>query len=358
MSVRLIVFLTCVLCLAFASPAHSGSGGNRRPPAARGPMPKAPAVPKATTAPKAKATTTATVPQAAAPTTKTAAKTPPPTANADDKAPQAGTKSYKLRYRFKPGEILRWEVEHRAKVRSTVQGTTQTAETISTSVKIWKVDAVGPEGNAVIVHSVEHVEMTQKYDGRQDIHYSSDSDATPPPSFENVAKAVGKPLAQLTLDPRGTVVKREEHYVQAAPQQENVTLPLPENAVTLGEEWTLPADIVVTLPGGATKKIKARQLYRLESVDDGVASLHLETQVLTPVHDPQIESQLVQSKASGVIRFDIGAGRIVSQQSDIDEHVHGFQGEGSSIHYVARFTEKLLPDATRAAVYPQAPKAR
>ncbi|HET6879342.1 MAG TPA: hypothetical protein VFI31_04275 [Pirellulales bacterium] len=326
---------------------------------AKGPLPKAPSPPNKSTPPgRSSATKGATPPKVAAKAPAASSAPQAPATTADEKAPQAGTKSYKLRYKFKPGETLRWEVEHRAKVRSTVQGTTQAAETISTSVKNWKVDSVDADGNAVIIHSVDHVEMTQKLDGRQDIHYSSDTDAVPPPVFENVAKAVGKPLARLTLDPRGKVLEREEHYVQAAPQQENVTLPLPENAVTLGEEWTMPADIMVTLPDNVTKKIKARQLYRLEAVDDGIASLHLETQILTPVNDPRIESQLVQSKASGVIRFDLSAGRVVSQQNDVDEHVQGFQGPASSMHYVTRFIEKLLPDANRAAVLPRAPTSR
>ena len=38
---------------------------------------------------------------------------------------------YTLRYKFHPGETIRWEVEHRSNVRTTVSGTTQTAETLS-----------------------------------------------------------------------------------------------------------------------------------------------------------------------------------------------------------------------------------
>jgi hypothetical protein len=273
-------------------------------------------------------------------------------------APQAGTKSYKLRYKFKPGETLRWEVEHRAKVRTTVSGSTQTAETLSTSIKIWKIESVDENANAKFIYSVERVKMTQKFDGRQETHYDSETDATPTGAYAKVAEAVGKPLAELTLDALGAVVKREERYVQAAPLQDNITLPLPEKALTVGEEWTTPADITVTLPQGPVKKIKARQFYRLESVDDGVATIHLETQVLSPINDPAIESQIVQSKANGTVRFDITAGRIISQQSDIDEHVNGFQGPASNLHYVTRFTEKLLPDVNGAALYPKTPPRR
>ncbi|HVA51116.1 MAG TPA: hypothetical protein VNH11_32545 [Pirellulales bacterium] len=336
---RFTIVLTLATSVVCGSLAFAGS-----PRPKRTAQPRKPAAPAALPAKTASAKPVAAQPAAAA--------TP-----ADD-APQAGTKSYKLRYKFRPGETMRWEVEHRAKVRTTVQGSTQTAETFSSSIKVWKIESVDDEANAKLIYSVERVDMRQKYDGRQETHYNSDTDEAPPPGYDGVAGAVGKPLAELTLNPLGAVVKREERYVQAAPLQENVTLPLPENAVAVGEEWTMPADITVTLPSKSTRKIKARQLYRLDAVDDGMATIHLETQVLTPLNDPAIESQLVQSKANGTVKFDIAVGRILSQQSDVDEHVYGFQGPASNLHYVMRFSEKLLPDMSRAAVYPPALKQR
>ncbi|HVX10970.1 MAG TPA: hypothetical protein VHC22_07315 [Pirellulales bacterium] len=349
MAVRFTLWLTCLICVAHGSLAVAGSPSKPSPLRSRG----APAAAKPNGANNASTK--------AANGASTTPAAPSASTTADDKTPPAGTKTYLLRYKFKPRETLRWEVEHRAKIRSTVQGTTQTAETSSSSIKIWKVESVDAEGNATLVYSVERVEMTQKYDGRQETRYNSETDTKAPPGYDKVAEAVGKPLAQLTLNPRGDVINREERYVQAAPMQENVTLPLPENAVAIGEEWTMPADITVTIPEGerkTTRKIKARQLYRLESVDDGMATIRLETQVLTPLNDPQIESQIVQSKANGHVRFDIAAGRIVSQQSDVDEHVSGFQGPASSLHYITRFSEKLLPGSGRAAVYPKAPQKR
>lgn len=281
------------------------------------------------------------------------AASPADSAAAGEKAP-AGAKTYELKYKFRPGETLRWEVEHRAKVRSTIQGTTQTADTLSLSVKVWKIAAVDDQGNAELVHSVESVDMRQKFDGRQEVRYNSQTDKTPPAGFDGVAKAVGVPLAKLTLDPHGKVTKREEKFVQATPMQENVTLPLPEKAVAMGERWYMPADITVTLPQGGSKKIKARQRFRLEEVKDGVASITIETQVLTPVNDPALEAQILQSKANGAVRFDIDLGRVVGQESEVDEQVQGFQGPGSSLHYVTRLTEKLLPEAAKTALGPRA----
>lgn len=250
-----------------------------------------------------------------------------------------------LRYRFKPGETLRWEVEHRAQIRTTIQGTTQTAETVSTSVKVWKVDSVDADGQAKFTYSVESVDMRQKYDGRQELHYNSDVDKEPPPGFGDAAKAVGVPLATVTLDALGKTLHREEILQQPTPASDMLTPPLPSDAVAIGESWTIPADIKVSLRSGEVKKIKARQHYALESVEGDVATIRFETQILSPVRDnPEIEAQIAQSKSVGQIRFSLAEGRILSQQSDVDERVNGFQGEASSMHCVTRFSEKLLPE--------------
>ena len=52
------------------------------------------------------------------------------------------------------------------------------------------------------------------------------------------------------------------------------------------------------------------------------------------------------------MRFDVDAGRILSQQMDIDKHVVGFRGDASSIHYLNRFSEQLLPEDLKTAAKP------
>ena len=80
-----------------------------------------------------------------------------------------------------------------------------------------------------------------------------------------------------------------------------------------------------------------------------MATIRVATQILTPIHDPAIESQLIQYESAGTVRFDIDAGRILGQQMEVDKGVVGFRGEASSIHYLTRFTEDFLPEAKLAA---------
>jgi hypothetical protein len=262
----------------------------------------------------------------------------------ESNSPPVDSATFDLKYKFQPGEVLATEVVHRASVRTTIQGTTQTAETQSRSVKSWKVEGV-ESGVVTFTHMVDNIEMWQRNSGRKEIRYNSQTDDEVPPGYEEVAKSVGVPLSVVTMDERGTIVGRKETRAQPMGVSTQMTMPLPDHPIAVGESWTTPIDIDVTLTDGTMKKVQTRQKFTLESVADDVAHVKVDSQVLTPIHDPSIEAQLVQRMSSGWVKFDINAGRVLSQQLDLDKHVIGFNGPTSSMHYVTRFTEKLLSDA-------------
>ena len=90
-----------------------------------------------------------------------------------------------------------------------------------------------------------------------------------------------------------------------------------------------------------TKAFACRRRFGLKSVKNGVAVIAVDFQVLTPLNDPTLEAQLVQRMAKGEVRFDILAGRVISQQLDVDKSLHEFSGPGSLMHHLSRFTEEL-----------------
>lgn len=270
---------------------------------------------------------------------------------------------YLLRYKFTPGETIRWNVEHQAEVRTTVNGVTQTAETLSKSVKVWRVTKFDEaKRQAKFVHSVDSVDMKQVLSGRQEVRYNSQTDDTPPPGFEDVAKDVGVPLCEFTIDLHGHVLFRDEKRKDARASQGEIMVPLPDHEVAIGEVWSQPNVTTVKYKDGSPKQVKTRQDYKLVEVDKGIAKIQLDTTIITPINDPTIDAQLIQQVVDGVIRFDIDAGRVISQQTDIDKHVVGFQGDSSSLHYVTRFTERLTNDegikaTAKAPTGPQPPPA-
>jgi hypothetical protein len=263
---------------------------------------------------------------------------------------RAEEEKYTLRYQFHPGETLRWNVEQRTQMRTSVSQSTQDAETASFSLKTWRVKEVRADGTAVFEHLVEWIDMRQKMSGCREIRYDSRTDKAPPPGFQDVASAVGVPLSTITLDPHGKIVKREKHAVKGSSSQEGgeITAPLPAEPIAVGHVWTQPCDIDVPLPTGGVKKIKASQRFKLEGVKTGVATIAIATQILTPITDPAIEAQVVQREGEGTVRFDIEAGRVIGQRRDTDKHVVGFRGGASSLHYVNRFSEQFVPESVVA----------
>jgi hypothetical protein len=193
--------------------------------------------------------------------------------------------------------------------------------------------------------------MWQKTQGRSEVRYNSETDKEVPPGYETAAQSVGVPLTVTTMDDRGKVLKRVEKHSQPTSLMQ-LAIALPEGPVAIGDSWTTPLDIDVVQKDGATKKIKTRQKYTLEKVANDVATIKVDAQILTPIHDPTIEAQLIQRLSEGQLRFDIAAGRILEQQLDLNRHVINFSGPSSSMHYLTRFTEKSLAGDAEVARKP------
>jgi hypothetical protein len=266
-------------------------------------------------------------------------------------APQPKPGEYLLRYQFHAGDMLRWTVVHRCRIHTTVSGSTQTADTTTTSVKVWRVHEVKSDGTIVFDHLVESVDMRHQLSGRDEVHYNSGTDLVPPHGFEDVARAVGVPLAEIAIDNQGKILRRKQNFVKAAVAgQGEITIQLPEQPVAVGSQWSSKNDLNVPLADGSVRRLRALQSYRLEGVSTGVATISMSTQILTPINDPAIEAQVLQYETAGTLRFDIERGQILGRQIDIDKSVVGFRGEASSIRYIGRSTEEHLVPPSKVAV--------
>jgi hypothetical protein len=103
-------------------------------------------------------------------------------------------------------------------------------------------------------------------------------------------------------------------------------------------------EVVVEVPNGPRKAVRTRLRYRLERVENGLATIAVDTTVLTPVDDPRIAARLLERIWDGTIRFDIEAGRITDRRTAIDRRVVGFGGPQSSVRYKASLEERLLDE--------------
>jgi hypothetical protein len=278
----------------------------------------------------------------------------PPSATTE---PAAGDQ-YLLRYKFAAGETVRWKVVHLGTTETKIKGNTQTAKSRSVSTKCWRVTDVDDAGNMTFTHSVERVEMWQKLSDRPQVSYDSAEDEEAPQEYQHVAQTVGRPLTTVTIQPDGQVVNEGSNapHLNLAGLGDMVML-LPPKPVRAGSRWYEPAELHVRHEDGRVERIKTRKRYTLKKVLTGVATIEVKTEVLTPVDDPKIESQLMQQLTNGEIRFDVDAGRILSRQIDWDSSVVGFSGADSMMKYLARFTEELLPKRPKTARSGPSPSA-
>jgi hypothetical protein len=270
---------------------------------------------------------------------------------------------------------------HQKRIQATAASTSQVTETVSKSVKVWRVKDVRPDGRATIENLVENVQMRNRFSDGRDLRYNSLTDREPPPAFQDLAESIGVPLAEVTMNARGAILSRRRKPVRAGAQNREglMTIPFPEEAVPIGQAWSFRHTVNLPLPDGTVRKVKILQTFKLRSVEQGpiaggdtedaslggpprptprsrlvqtgVATIDVATKILTPIHNPVLEAKLIDRESTGTVRFDVGAGRVLHQQVDVDRRVIGFvpNNPASCLHYRTRFTETLLPEEPKTA---------
>ncbi|MDR3109941.1 MAG: hypothetical protein LBU65_09700 [Planctomycetaceae bacterium] len=246
-----------------------------------------------------------------------------------------------LRYHFQKGSVMQWDVQQTMRVQTIISGVEVVSETISRSTKTWTVEEVKPDGTATFVYQVSDVDMSQKQSDRDDVSYNSKTDKLVPPTFGRIANSIGVPLARISINQFGETVKKLQLRPYDASAEENkIAIPLPKEPVAKGDSWIFPCPIEVPQKNGTVKKISARQRFTLKEVQTGVATIGFETQVLTPISDPEMELKLINSYPTGTLKFDIDKGQTIQQETIIDRAVHNFKGTGSKVHHLTKLTEQ------------------
>ncbi len=268
-----------------------------------------------------------------------------------EKAKDRVLPGYRLAYRFAAGDVLRTKVVHLAKVDTKIKGTSQSTTSRTISIRAWRIRDVDSAGNITFENVVEKLEMWNSVEGREESHYNSETDKAPSAEFATVAASVGKVLATIKIDPYGRILSRQNSQQQYNPGIGDLTVPFPpadKQPIKPGVTWSIPDELRIPVEGGTIKKIQTQQQYKLEKVEAGVATINVTTQVLTPVSDPKLQSQIVQRLQNGTIKFDVDAGRLLHKQFDIDQEVFGFSGAESHMQYLARFTEESVKEEKTA----------
>ncbi|MCL2117473.1 MAG: hypothetical protein FWH27_03495 [Planctomycetaceae bacterium] len=267
-------------------------------------------------------------------------------------ADDGDSEKYVFRYKFQPGEVLQWEVTAQVSQLTTFGSNRDNSETLSITTKNWKVLDVDANGTAILEYRFPDVSMSSRSSSEGiDRKYDSKTDTKPPVEFLDVAELVNEPIAHFTINTKGEILKRTQKAKVAATMQfaetaeENrITIPMPEHAISVGDAWDYAREISIPQPNGTVKKVSVRERYKLEKVQNGVATFDFKTHIITPLHDDKDTDWALRTKIrNGKIQFDMIEGRSISQQYDVKKTVMGiFHGGHGSASYQSRFVEKNL----------------
>ena len=250
-----------------------------------------------------------------------------PSLRADESDAKSGDKEkYLLRYSLDAGEQVRYEVTHVAKTKTRIRGAEELSQVHTVSQR--HLDVVESEKSKITFnHIVDSVEMTQQQGEAEEVRWNSRDEETPPAVFEKVAEQLGKTLSTVSVDARGQELTRKDNGgTKASLGMGSLTLTLPEQPMAIGESWSASREVKTRTENGEVKTIKIRELYTLEKVKTGVATLSIKSEPLTPIKDESVRAQVVQQLSNGTIRFDIDNGRMLSKQLDWGRNCRRFPG--------------------------------
>lgn len=264
------------------------------------------------------------------------------------------TKKYKLVYQFHPDQVVRYQVTHKMTITNQFNDSTDIARNKSESRKSFRVVSVDEQGNGEVEVQLDWVQMTSRSsDSQPEIVFKSDDPDAQPAEFRHILKSLGKPQARIQIAPAGQIrkVKLLNNPAQAPKNQpetdwanETILSPMPDEPVAVGDSWKHNYEVSVHTTNTLKTPISMMCKYTLTAVQDGKASIHFKTSVLSPVNDSSISIQLIQRETTGTIEFDIDRGLLLNRKVDVDRTVINPFGSTSSMRAVSHWQERLLPD--------------
>ena len=257
-----------------------------------------------------------------------------------ENASAEGGETHLLRYKFTAGTRVVSEVTHLAKTNTKIDTTEQDSNSRTVSQKTW--DFVSAEkGKMTFEYRIKSIDMSQRIGSSEELRYSSNDGESPHPQFQSAADSIGRVISTVTIDEQGLIIARSDEINPPSLGMGDITLPLPEKAVSIGGSWECPREMRIRREDGSQKVVRFRELYKLDKVSLGIATVSVRSEMITIITDPKEEAQVLQQLSNGTVRFDMEAGRMIAKDLTWDKRVIDFAGPGSSMEYNSRLSEEV-----------------
>ena len=250
------------------------------------------------------------------------------------------TPTYQLRFRFTPGQDLYYVSPGGASYLVQHPQGKNTVLHKAMYLRHLSVSKINEDGSTDVQLILDRAYMTAK-NGDVDSEYNSETPDKVPTEFETVHASIGKPQ-KFRLSPLGKILPIPGDTKPV--EQVELLIALPEQPVAVGATWKerFEASVNVNRESKLMRPIKMERRFELMSVEKGIASITLNTVCLTPLNDPFQESQIIQRKSKGLIRFDIEKGLLVDRQLLVEEEVVGQEGPGTALTVRSMRVDQLI----------------
>lgn len=321
-------------------------------------------------------------------------------------AEAAESQTWILRYKFLPDQQLRYKNTESVTLDA-MQGELRKVDVTNFEQRrVFTVASVDEAGAAKLAMQYEFVQMQRQTNEFPPVMFDTNMEAKDvPPEFKNTARdlkgsapkfwisSLGaalqesnttegyrqtpKPVAQAgnvivgdkpagaaTGDVKQAVAESSTTTGEAAKTENSGTdktvksgsanavtflMPLPEHAVAVNETWREVIPVNVRVTEEISRKINILRTFRLESVEDGIATISFRSSVEAAVKSPTMRAQLIKATPKGTLTIDIERGVMLEREIRYDETVLNAIGQNSVVLCNGSSTEVLL-DSTESPV--------
>ncbi len=266
---------------------------------------------------------------------------------ADQQIADDDTERWLLRYQFEAGTRLRYLSEEKMTLQAQIGESERRDQSQARQIRTYSVQKQRPDGTAQIAMQFEDVWMQKKIDDLPPIEFrSSMPESEVPQVFKAVAHSLAGAASVCNVSPTGQALAAGNDGDRTADESSDAVdsflMPLPAHRVAIGESWK--EEITLPVRGGKdlTLQVVVLRTYRLDQVEQDIATISFRSSVRTQLRSPTIRSQLIQATPAGEFQLNLKTGQMLSRKFRHSATVIGALGAESLLSSVGVKTESLL----------------
>lgn len=310
----------------------------------------------------------------------------PASAVAGDQVSADASAAWTLRYQFQPGQKLRYQMEQKMALDANLGERGQSIDRSALRQRrLFTVTSVNEDSSAAFTMQFENVWMQKQSDDNPAVEFdSSMKPGEVPLVYQQVAHQLKGNAPRYLLTSRGlskqsdkTPAKVERASGENAPSspasdplveseatanpiqlassntavQKEQTDPgsflaaLPEHEIRVGDTWKEQITVNARLQEDVNVEVPILRTFRLDSVEDGIATISFQCSIQSRLRSPIVKGQLIQATPRGTIRIDTNRGLMLWRENIYDTSIFGALGQNTILTCVGRSTEELIEEA-------------